>query len=325
MKTIVTPYSAFVGIDRSDKKIDITVLDHEGRNLGHRQISSKPNSLQDWIIELRKQFPNGTLALCIEQPCANLAAFFSRFDFIDLLLINPATFRKWHDAFKPSKARDDATDSTGLAELAHQNYSKLTVWKPDDAKTRKLRALVEARRSLVDLRTKLNNQLVALLKNYFPQALEITGKYLHGKIACDLLAKWPTLQQIKKAKPATLRKFYYAHQSRRPDVVEDRIKLIAEAISLTDDPAILESSELHMRALIGQFNSLRASIDKFDREIEELLNSHEDSAIFKSLPGAGPNLASRLLVAFGTDRKKFETASSILDFSGISPVLRQSG
>ena len=160
-------YAAFIGIDRSDKKIDITTLAPDGTHLGHRQISSKPNSLKDWILELRQQFSEGQLALCIEQPCANLAAFFIQFDFIDLLLINPATFRKWHDAFKPSKARDDASDSAGLAELAQQNHCKLTVWKPDDAQTRQLRSLLESRRSLVDLRTKLNNQLISVLKNYY--------------------------------------------------------------------------------------------------------------------------------------------------------------
>ncbi len=170
-------YAAFVGIDRSDRKIDVTVLDPSGGRLGQREISSGPDSLEDWIADLRAEFPEGRLALCIEQPCANLAAFFSRYDFVELILVNPATYRKWHDAFGPSKAHDDVTDGAGLAELAQQNHAKLTVWKPDDSPTRKLRSLVESRRSLVDLRTRLNNQLVALLKNYFPQALELTGRY----------------------------------------------------------------------------------------------------------------------------------------------------
>lgn len=122
-------YCAFVGIVRSDRKIDIPVLDPPGNHLGHHQISSRPNALQDWIIDLRKQFPEGTIAFCIEQPCANLVAFFTVCDFIDLILVNPATFRKWHDAFKPSRARNDASDSAGLAELTHQNHPKLTIWE----------------------------------------------------------------------------------------------------------------------------------------------------------------------------------------------------
>ena len=113
--------------------------------------------------------------------------------------------------------------------------------------------------------------------------------------------------------------------SRRPDVVEARLKLIAEAIPLTDDPAILEASVLTVESLATQLNTLRASITKFDFEIESLLNDHPDGVIFQSLPGAGPNMASRLLVAFGTDRERFPSAAAIQQFSGIAPVLKQSG
>ena len=71
-----------------------------------------------------------------------------------------------------------------------------------------------------------------------------------------------------------------------------------------------------------QFNALRVSIDKYDSEIEALLEDHKDGAIFKSLPGAGANMASRLLVAFGTDRGRFPSASAIQRFSGIAPALK---
>ncbi len=94
---------------------------------------------------------------------------------------------------------------------------------------------------------------------------------------------------------------------------------------LTDDPAILESSALHVKAIVAQFDALRPAIAAFDTQIAELLDAHEDAALFRSLPGAGSNLAARLLTAFGTDRQKFPSARAIQDFSGISPVLRQSG
>ena len=93
MKSSTHPYRVFVGIDRSDAIIDLSIVDPEARFLGHRSISSRPRSLRDWILELRQKFPQGRFALCIEQPCANLAAFFSQYDFLDLFLINPATFK----------------------------------------------------------------------------------------------------------------------------------------------------------------------------------------------------------------------------------------
>jgi transposase len=325
MSSTSVPYAAFVGIDRSDRSIDLTVLDSDSRSQGHRKIDSKPAALRDWLLDLRRHFPDGQLALCIEQPCANLAAFFVQYDFVDLYLINPATFKHWREAFQPSRAKTDKSDSHGIAQLVFESYRKLPVWKPDDAPTRQLRALVEARRSLVDLRTRVNNQLVAALKNYFPEALELTGKYLHAALACRFLKKWPTLQSLKKATAKSVREFYYRNGSRRPALIDRRLQVIAEAIPLTDDPAILDSSALHVKALVGQFDALRTSIDAYDREIETLLGSHEDGLIFKSLPGAGANLASRMIALFGTDRTRFQKAAAVQQYSGIAPVTKQSG
>lgn len=325
MEDCTPNYSAFVGIDRSDAMIDLTVLDHEAAHRGHRSISSKPNVLRDWVLSLRKDFPQGRIAICIEQPCANLAAFFSRYEFVDLYLINPAMFKNWREAFQPSRAKNDKSDSRGIAELVFESYRKLTVWRPDDAPTRKLRALVEARRNFVDLRTKVHNQLVALLKNYYPEALELTGKYLHAPLACRFLEKWPTLQELKKATSEQIREFYHRNQSRRASAIDKRLDLIEEAIALTDDEAVLESSVLHLVGLITQLDALRTSISRYDREIEALFEEHEDRVVFASLPGAGPNLGARLIAFFGTDREKFASATEAQNFSGIAPVTKQSG
>ena len=99
------------------------------------------------------------------------------------------------------------------------------------------------------MRTRLSNQLKALLKTYFPQALELCGEDLTTPMACALLQKWPSLQQLKKARPETIRRFYYAQNARRGDVIEKRLALIAKAVPLTNDPALIESSIITVQAL----------------------------------------------------------------------------
>lgn len=323
--SLSSDYAAFVGIDRSDDSIDLTVLDSQARSQGHRSQPSKPNALRDWVLELRKSFPKGRIALCIEQPCANLAAFFCRYDFLDLFLINPATFKHWREAFQPSRAKCDKTDSLGLAQLLYESHHKLPVWRPDDAITRKLRSLVEARRTLVDTRTRVHNQLVAALKNYFPEALELSGKYLHAQLACRFLQKWPTLQALKNEHPDTIRQFYFLNGSRRAPLIEKRLAIVEEAIPLTDDDAILDASTMQVHALVDQLNALRKHIDRYDEAIETHFLQHDDHLVFASLPGAGANLGSRLAVLFGTDRGRFPAPADVQKFSGIAPVTKQSG
>ena len=50
-----------------------------------------------------------------------------------------------------------------------------------------------------------------------------------------------------------------------------------------------------------------------------------DRRLFDSFPGAGPQLAPRLLVAFGTNRSRYHSASEIQKYAGVAPVIEQSG
>lgn len=323
--TSVHNFSAFIGIDRSDRVIDATALDPSGAHVSHQQISTKPTALKEWLYAQRDAFPEGSLAICIEQPCANLTAFLSQFDFVVLFLINPATLKRWREAFQVSRAKDDRNDSRHLAELLHARHAHFKSWQPQDADTRLLRRLCLDRRALVNQRTQLTNRLKAVLKDFFPLALEITGREIHTSLACRLLLKWPTLAQLQRANPETIRAFYYKLGSRRPKVIDKRLEAIAAAVPLTEDPAILRPSTLMVSALAKQLNTLRAEILVYDQEIEALYASHPEHAIFDSIPGAGATLGSRLLVIFGTNRDRFEEASAAQRFFGMAPVTKQSG
>ena len=318
-------FSAFIGIDRSDRVIDATCLDPSGNHLGHQQVSTKPAALQEWLYAQRDAFPEGSLAICIEQPCANLSAFFSRFDFVVLFLINPATLKRWREAFQVSRAKDDRNDSRHLAELIHQRHAHFKPWRPQDTDTRLLRRLCEGRRSLIDQRTQLTNRLKAVLKDYFPLALEVTGEDIHANLACRFLAKWTTLTSLQRAKPETIQAFYHSLNSRRPSAIAKRLVAIAEAVPLTEDPAIVKPSVMMVHTYVRQLDVLRSEIAKFEAQIEVLYASHPEHALFASIPGAGTILGSRLLVVFGTDRDRFEESSAAQRFFGIAPVTKQSG
>ena len=77
--------------------------------------------------------------------------------------------------------------------------------------------------------------------------------------------------------------------------------------------------------LARQLQTLAESLVQFDDEIARRFATHEDAALFKSLPGSGAALAPRLLVAFGTDRTRFRQATDVQEYAGIAPVLQRSG
>lgn len=135
-------YSVFVGIDRSDAWLDITVNGPNGEQLAQLQLPRSPVQWKRWLLALHKQHPGGKIAVCFEQPAANLIAFFTEFVFVKVFAINPTTLNSYRKAFVSSGAKDDDTDSKWLAKLLVQHHSGLRAWSSEDPATRKLQALV---------------------------------------------------------------------------------------------------------------------------------------------------------------------------------------
>jgi len=210
-------------------------------------------------------------------------------------------------------------------EYLLKHRDRLRVWTSEDVDTRMLALLVEDRRKMLDLRTKLSNKLTATLKGYFPQALELIGTKVASPMACDFLQRWTSLDQIKRGQDHTLETFYRQHHVRSSERIEARIGLIRNSVALVEDPAIVETSALKVKSLSRQMACLNEDLEEYDQYIEALYASHPEQALFDSLPGAGPALAPRLLVAMGTDRTRFSSADEVATFSGIAPVTERSG
>jgi len=324
-KPAAEQYAALIGMDWADEKHDVWLWDATTGESHHRVVDHTPEALAEWLRELQAQYPGRRVAVCLEQSRGALINALMGQAFLVLYPINPATLARYREAFSPSRAKDDPSDAKLLSEVLRLHRDKLCVWKPDDEQTRTLTLLNEERRKAVDLRTKLVLRLQATLKLYFPQAIEWVGDELSSPLACDWLVKWPTLEAIQKTRLQTIRTFYYAHNSRRPDLIEARLKAIADAKPLTQDAAVITAYRLTVQMLVRQLRPLHASIAEYDRQIAELFMQHPDAFIFDSLPGAGPTIGPRLLSAFGTDRDRYPEAKDVQTFAGIAPVIERSG
>ena len=210
-------------------------------------------------------------------------------------------------------------------EILTKHLQLLKPLKPDTEQTRLLGRLVQDRRKAVDLRTSHIQALLAGLKEYFPQAIELCNGNLTSRLAADLLMKWPTLEAFQQAKPSTIKRFYYGHNIRSPQLIEKVLSLAASAKALTTDPAIVESgrplSQMHAQLI----QTLNPVIDDYEQRIEKVFHDHPEFFLFSNLPGAGAAMAPRLLSFFGTDRSRYQKAENAQTFCGISPVTKSSG
>jgi transposase len=248
----------------------------------------------------------------------------SGYDFLQLVPINPRAAKAYRDSLRLSGAKDDPVDAALIRDFAAAHLAQLRVWRADDARTRKLRLLVEARRQLVDQRTAFNLALDAALKQYFPQILEWFSSGATA-LARAFLGRWLTLEQARGARSDAIRRLVNANSRRPPGAIDELIGKIRSSTPLTTDLAIIEATALRVSSLVALLEEADQQVHRYDAAIAELWNAHPDRELFASFPGAGPVLAPRLAAAFGSDRLRFTEAAELQKYSGIAPVMEKSG
>jgi transposase len=320
----MSEFAAFVGIDWSDKKHDVCLVEAATGRKEFSIIKQSPQALNDWALQLRTRFAGQKVAVCLEQSRGPLMFALLKYDFLVLYPVHPKTLSSYREAFSPSRAKDDPSDAEYQVELVLKHRDRLKPWRADDEKTRTLQYLVEHRRRLINDRTRLSNRLTAALKGYFPQVLDWFPD-IRTPLVCDFLRRWPELASVKRARPATLEQFWRAHHSTRQQTNQQRLAAIRESLPLVTDRAVLDSSKLLVQALVGQMKATLLAIKEFDQAIAQLCAQHQDFPLFSALPGAGTVYAARLLAAFGSDRERYATADDLACLAGVSPVIERSG
>ena len=233
--TPLPPPAAWIGLDWGHKEHAFALHATPGAT-EEGKLPTTAEAIHAWLHALEQRFGGRPVAVGLETSRGAVIHALLQYPWITIYPINPVTSARYRKAFTPSGASDDLPDARVLLELVRDHTAKLRPLEPEDPQTVKLAGLVEARRDLVDRRTQGLNQLTSLLRAYYPQALELVGD-LDTELAVDFLERWPDLLTLKTAKPGVLKRFYYAHQLRRPELLEQRLQRIRQAVALTTDEA----------------------------------------------------------------------------------------
>ena len=181
-------------------------------------------------------------------------------------------------------------------------------------------------RKVVDEKSRVTNQVISCLKEFYPKALETFS--LNSQIFIDFLKTFPdhgTLNACtKKTFLAFLKKRRYPYPSR----AEELWKVI-QSPALQPDRVIARPGKLRLGMLLGQLENLKEHITHYEQEIRAILDSLPESNPIKSLPGVGERLAPELVATLGPNSKdghhRFHAAVEIAKLSGCVPVVRESG
>jgi transposase len=325
MKTVQSEFAAYIGLDWADRKHDLCLQVGESSRKRERSVlEHTPNAIHEWAEQIRKRFDGAKVAVCLELAKGPIVSALLEHDFFVIFLVQPSLLAKYRAAFTPSHAKDDPTDAEFALELMLRYPDRVQRVKQEGPAMSMLRQLVEMRRGLVDDRVRVTNRITANLKAYFPQVLGLFREKDTGVFA-DFLERWPTLEAAKKARRSALEAFFREHNVRYQATIDRRIDALKGEQALTTDESVIRPAQLLVEVSLPQLKDLCLAIDRLEEEIGNCCAQLPDHKLFASLPGAGPALAPRLLVAFGEQRERFPNAAAFQQYVGVAPVTERSG
>jgi transposase len=323
MQTELSQFTAIIGVDWADKKHDICIQDMATGRRRRSQVRHRAEDLDEWAQSLHRRF-GGPIAVAVELSKGPIINVLQKYDFFVIYPIDPSKLANHRKTFTTSGAKDDPTDAEFALKLLWSHAEHFKPLNPQSVEMRTLMTLVEQRRKLMNDRIRITNRLRNALKQYYPQPLEWFD-HIDTVLFCDFIRRWPSLPQARRARRATLEKFFREHNMNRKALLERRIEAIKTAMPLTNDEAVIVPYRLQAQTLVAQLEVALECIKQYDAEIALLAPQHPDYALFDPLPGAGPVYTPRLMVAFGEQRERFNNAAEVQKYGGIAPVTKRSG
>lgn len=314
----------FIGIDWADQKHDCCVILKNGEKR-FMEFAQTPEAIEQWVAKMNELAKGQKIAIILEQSKGPLIHALMHRPNLILYPINPKRLAKYRESFPGGEAKDDPTDAMYLARMLRERIDILKPWLPNDEKTRLLNKLCEQRRWAVNAQTKLRQQLLAVLKHYFPGVLELFGKRHQQRLLISVLKRWPDPRQLRRADPRVIRRVLKEHGVRNSERQQEVVDYIRSMKLLTKDDAVIAPLAMAAKLLAKQMEVSSEAVKQFDTCIARIFEAHQDKHLFKELRGAGPALAPRLLCAFGSDRDRWANADELAAFSGEAPVTRRSG
>ncbi|MGW6063263.1 IS110 family transposase [Streptomyces sp. NPDC055189] len=217
--------------------------------------------------------------------------------------------------------KSDPRDAKVIAEQVLLRDDLRPVELLDEA-TIELRLLVGHRTHLVRDTTALINRLRDLLTAIHPGLDRVVAP--RTKAGMTLLSRYVTPAEIRRAGPARITGYLTRHGVNQPAARDLAQAAVAAATSQTTTVAGERRTAQMIREFADELLRLRAKLKALEDEIDQLVTTHPDGALIRSLPGMGVVLTAEFLAAVGSIRR-FASSDALAAACGLAPILSQSG
>lgn len=311
----------YVGLDWSDTHHDVVVLDETGHRVGKERFAHSYQGLEHLKHFLLSIASDPQQLACIVETTHGLLISFLLEAGIAVYPVNPKVASNLR---KVAGAKTDPIDAFLLAKLGRFELAELRRLEPDSPQVAELKTLTRDQDALVQMQTRLVNQLTACLKEYYPVAVQLFSK-LHQPATLRFLQAYPTPEAARGASveeiTAILRQGKFPNPTQAAAAIVEEVhrpQLEASAVTVRTKARL-------MLSLTKQLLVVMEDIAAYEKQIQTLFLTQKDHDIWSSLPRAGKRLAPRLLAEWGDDRTRYADESLVQELAGTAPVPFQSG
>jgi transposase len=318
-----------VGIDIAKEFhwVSVTVPDPTGRpaEVVSRRVPNDPEAIAAVIEEIEiigAEYGPVMVGIDVLGGIARLVEVMLLQAGLDLVHVPGLAVKTARRATRGGEHKSDPRDARVIADLVRARDDLRVVTAASDADVT-LGLLVGRRRELVVGQTRRIGRLRDLLCSVHP-GLERVVDPTH-KIDLVLLARYVTPAEIRRAGAARITA-HLQRSGRHHGAVVDRLVTATVAAAQAQRVSVPgeQTAAAIVKDLAAEALQTRDKIGQLDAQIAELLVSHPDAALVRSLPGMGATLTAEFLAAAG-GITRFANADQLASAAGLAPVLQQSG
>ena len=266
------PNTVLIGIDWADKVHAWHSVDPSG-NVAHGELEQTPTAIGQWIASIKQRCPDASIEICIETSRGALVNALLEHD-VTVYPINPNALASYRKSHAHGGGKSDRVDARLILHFLAERKSSLRPLVQNSPLTRKLAALSQDRRQMVEHRVDLSNELKSTLKTYFPAALELKPAKMYADFMVAFLLKFSSLSAAQKAGATKLRKYFFGVGAKAK--AQTRVELLCDAKPLTTDDVVVSTCSLKVETICAMLVALNRSIREYDKQLEELVVTHTD-------------------------------------------------
>lgn len=313
-----------IGIDAAANKHDVCICKDTGESFG--KVFTIKNTKEDYekllgqIRAAKEHFHDDHIVLGIESTgsySAVITEYFSKYDWIDVILINPLMTSMYQQFRKVHYAKTDAIDAAGIASFLATAKNLRTYTPP----SYHIRSLKELSREIYTINKNICesvNKMRSVLHRNFPEYLNIFGD-ITSDASLYILSHFDKLKSFSKKDPKVLMKTINK-KSKGLITLSKTQKLIDEIKNTVGN--INDSISIVISMISGRIKLYKKDKEKIKRKMEPIVK--ECAPELLSIPGIGIELASGIISEI-VDIDNFQNADQILAYAGLDPIVYESG